>query len=172
MLIRPFKTGDEPDVVRVISTIYTEYGFSWEPEGYHADLYDLAAHYGGPNAGFWVLEDDHGVVQGTVALHFYPATDSEFDGVLDRIPGCDCGIDRMYLSREHRRKGWGEALFARAILEARAKGCQKMEIWSDKAFEQAHKLYQKHGTVPVRDRVLHTDPDKAEEWGLILNLSP
>lgn len=169
MEIRPAVRGDEEGVVRVIRSVFDEYGFTWEPEGYHADLYDLEAHYGGDSAGFWVLESS-GVIHGTVALHFFPPSDLAFDGVLDRLPGCDCDLERLYLSADSRGRGWGDALFLRSISEARARGCQQMEIWSDKRFSQAHKLYQKHGARLMRDRVLHTDPDKSEEWGLVLPL--
>jgi len=45
-----------------------------------------------------------------------------------------------------------------------------VEIWSDKRFEQAHRLYQRFGARPVADRFIF-DPDRCEEWGLVVDLA-
>jgi hypothetical protein len=45
-----------------------------------------------------------------------------------------------------------------------------MEMWSDKRFEDAHRLYQKLGAEVVGERICH-DPDQSPEWGLLLPVS-
>lgn len=44
-----------------------------------------------------------------------------------------------------------------------------MEIWSDKRFVEAHRLYQRLGAFVVADRIC-SDPDNSPEWGLLLPL--
>jgi hypothetical protein len=43
-----------------------------------------------------------------------------------------------------------------------------MELWSDKRFEDAHRLYQKLGARVVGERICH-DPDQSPEWGLAID---
>lgn len=55
------------------------------------------------------------------------------------------------------------------IEEARRRGHRQLEIWSDKRFEDAHRLYRRYGARVVGERV-HDDPDSSEEWGLLIDL--
>jgi putative acetyltransferase len=86
-----------------------------------------------------------------------------------RLCGCDCALERFYVHPDARRRGAGSALIAQALAECRARGRRLMEIWSDKRFGDAHRLYQRLGARPVGERICH-DPDQSPEWGLILAL--
>jgi hypothetical protein len=44
-----------------------------------------------------------------------------------------------------------------------------MELWSDKRFGPAHRLYGQFGAEVVGDRICD-DPDKSPEWGLRIDL--
>lgn len=174
MTIRLAAQDDEAAIQHVIRTVYDEYGFPWEPDGYHADLYDLKGYYLDPGDPFWVAEVD-GKVVGTVALELFermpgaPSTLHYPPQGLPRIGGCDCSIERLYVHPEGRRLGVGFALTQTVINEARRQGRTQMEIWSDKKFEDAHRLYKRFGAVVVAERTCD-DPDESPEWGLIISL--
>lgn len=170
--IRLATRADEPAIQHVIRTVYDEYNWPWDPEDYHKDLYDLDQYYFNVGGQFWVAEVD-GQVVGTTALEVFPAFPGE-EGIADvngvrRGAGCDCSIERLYLLAEARGHGLGKALLQQTIDAAKAKGCRRMEIWSDKRLYEAHKLYEKIGAIQIGDRLCH-DPDQSPEWGMILNL--
>ncbi|MBV6456964.1 MAG: hypothetical protein HONBIEJF_00069 [Fimbriimonadaceae bacterium] len=171
--IRPASQADSPGVVSVIQAVYEEYGFSWEAEGYNADLYDIEGHYLAKGHRFWVAEDSEGVVQGTTALKTFPTIPGG-DGPQNhhgkvRIAGADCSLERLYVHPAARRVGMGIALFELVVEAARSDGCSRMEIWSDKKLTKAHALYEKYGAVRVAERICD-DPDESPEWGMRLDL--
>jgi putative acetyltransferase len=53
------------------------------------------------------------------------------------------------------------------LAEAKKNGRSTMELWSDKRFTDAHRLYERFGAKVVGERICH-DPDKSPEWGLVL----
>lgn len=173
--IRPAHTGDEPGIVEVVRTVYDEYGFTWDAEGYHRDLYDVRSHYLDAGHRFWVAEDASGRVVATVALHRFERLPFGEGLVLhegqSRIAGADCSLERLYVLPAARGSGVGGALFRLVIETAREEGRSRMEIWSDKRFESAHRLYLRHGAEIVGDRICK-DPDHSPEWGLRLDLGP
>lgn len=154
-VIRIARSVDSVAVAAVVEAVYAEFGFTWEPEGYHGDLADVERGF----AGFWVAELD-GRVVGTAGL----AEPSSGLG------GCDCSLERLYVVREARGTGSGSALLQTAIDEARARGRRCLEIWSDKRFVDAHRLYERFGARVIEERV-GDDPDASAEWGLVLWLA-
>ena len=69
----------------------------------------------------------------------------------------------MYVHPKGRRRGIATAIMREIIgLEV-----GPIEIWSDKRFVDAHRLYQRFGASVVGERICH-DPDRAPEWGMIL----
>lgn len=158
----------------VIRAVYDEYRFTWDEADYHADLYDLDSYYLSVGNPFWIAERDDSQPVGTVALQIFeplagPSGQlTEVEDML-RIGGCDCALTRLYVKPEARRAGVGTALLKEAINAAIKCGRSCMEIWSDKRFHEAHKLYQKLGAEVVGDRICN-DPDVSPEWGLILRL--
>ncbi|MDQ3065832.1 MAG: GNAT family N-acetyltransferase, partial [Actinomycetota bacterium] len=78
-------------------------------------------------------------------------------------------LERLYVLRAARGTGVGSALLAAVVEAARQAGQSQLEIWSDKRFEDAHRLYQRLGARVVGERV-HDDPDSSHEWGLVLDL--
>jgi len=172
-LIRPADNGDVSGVVDVIHAVFDEYSFTWEEDGYHADLYDLEAHYSAKGHTFFVAEKD-GHIIGTIALERFetlPGIAGELglvDGFL-RVLGCDCSLERMYVHPDSRRCGAGGALIQKVVSTAKSEGRRGMELWSDKRFGDAHRLYGRFGAKVVGDRVCH-DPDQSPEWGLMIDL--
>ena len=165
---------DSLAAAEVVKACYDEYGFTWEPGGYHADLYDLQTHYLGLGDPFWVCEVA-GQIVATCALELFDLVPglvgqtSLYKGKV-RAAGTDCSLERLYVHPNGRRMGIGAALFELTVAEARHRGRQAMEIWSDKEFEDAHRLYQRYGAIVIGERICD-DPDAAEEWGLVLDLA-
>lgn len=168
--IEPATAQDQEGVIRAIKAVYDEYGFAWEPEGYHYDLYHLEEHYADD---CFLVAKAGGVVVATAALKFFPTIPGDtqttvLDGFV-RVVGADCSMERLYVPAENRRRGLGMALVQELVSEARRRKCLRMEIWSDKRFVEAHQLYQKLGARTVGERICH-DPEQSPEWGLALDL--
>ena len=172
--IRAATQQDSPEVVRVIKAVYDEYGFTWDAQEYHADLYDLQGHYIDHGCPFFVAELEPGRLAGTAALELFPAIPgpranlTTFNSRI-RIAGTDCSMERLYVDPEIRRLGIGRALANELVKSAREHGRKLMEIWSDKRFVKAHALYESMGAKLIGDRICH-DPDQSPEWGLCLEI--
>jgi GNAT superfamily N-acetyltransferase len=178
--IRLARPEDGPGVVAIVRAIYDEYGLTWDPYTYHADLYDLKGHYLDCGHSFYVAEcyvpggPQPMKVVGTIAARFFEPVPGQPDACVEydarvRVGGADCALDRLYVHSEFRRKGVGTGLCNSVVEEARARGRRLVEIWSDKRFEDAHRLYEKLGAKVVGERICH-DPDHSPEWGLALHL--
>lgn len=175
--IRHAEQADIPEIVRVVRSVYDEYGFTWDEREYHADLYDVEEHYNRKGHSFFVVGSHPtpgGKLLGVVALKRFapvpgsPGVSTVIDGVV-RLAGADCSLDRLYVDPAARRQGLGTALTMHAVGAARLEGKTAMEIWSDKRFVEAHRLYQRLGASVVADRIC-ADPDNSPEWGLLLLL--
>ena len=144
--IRQARAADSTAAAAVVRSVYDEYGFTWDEDGYHSDLRDVESAY----AAFFVAERD-GRIVGTAGLSEHGS------------------LERLYVLPDARGAGAGSALLAAVADEARRRGHARLEFWSDKRFEDAHRLYQREGARIVGERV-HDDPDSSHEWGLVLEL--
>ena len=172
-MILPWEERWAEGAIETIRAVYEEYGFTWEPEGYHADLYDVRRQYLAEGHRFWVFVEN-GRVRGTAALETYPLLSGTLGGTVDiagkvRVAATDGSVERLYVHPEARRRGIASALMDVVIETARADGRTALEVWSDKRFDAAHRLYGKLGAIPVGERICD-DPDVSPEWGLALPL--
>ena len=171
--IRLATNADCADVVRVIRAVFDEYNFTWDEGDYHADLYDIESHYTAVGDDFYVAVVDNSIV-GTVGLARFDKLPGElgslgeFEGFV-RVQGTDCSLERLYVHPEARRLGLGQALVAHVVKVAEQEGRTAMELWSDKKFVDAHRLYGKFGAQVIGERICH-DPDQSPEWGLMIDL--
>lgn len=170
-MIRLAKLEDSPGVVAAVRSVYDEYGFTWEEDGYHSDLYDLRSYCDPERARFWVGEID-GQIVGCGGVRFFPRIEGLAGSIVmvddyERVAGTSADIIRMYVHPDGRRRGIASAIMREIIRECAGRGA--VEIWSDKRFVDAHRLYQQFGAEVVGERICH-DPDQAPEWGLILPL--
>jgi GNAT superfamily N-acetyltransferase len=159
-------------VQRVIKAVYDEFGFTWDPDEYHKDLWDIENYYV-KRGGFWVAEHE-GEVVGAIGLTTFPTLPGTPGEIVEvkgkqRVAGADCEFWRLYIVKEARGLKLGRALSETIMDAARAKGCRLMEIWSDKLFTDAHALYAKLGATTIGERICD-DPDEAPEWGMMLPL--
>jgi GNAT superfamily N-acetyltransferase len=145
--------SDEP--ARVIEDVYREFGFTWDPGGYHHDVLHPEEAYVPPEGFFEVAVDGStGEVVGTVG-------GTQRDGVAE--------LRRLYLREAARGKGVGHALLERFLSWAEAHVCERAIIWSDKRFTDAHRLYGRVGFQVMAERIC-ADPDKSPEFGYRLEL--
>lgn len=176
MIVRRATALDAPAIQELIKTVYGEYGFSWDPEGYHRDLYNFEEHYSDPAGAYWVAEEGDEIVGGGGVVSC-DAHDGEPGTLIDRgdgllvVAGADCELVRMYIRSDQRGKGLGKLLVKEILDWSRTQGKSTMEIWSDVELKLAHPFYRSLGARDVGKRVCN-DPDQAEEFGFVLNLLP
>ncbi len=173
--IRECRAEDSAGVVAVVKAVYDEYGFTWDAEAYHADLYQLAEHYKPPQRTMWVAEDSAGAILGCGGLGVFDQVPGETGVPIQhqgkiRIGGTDCDLLRLYVHPIARQQGVGSGLMTRILSEALLRGRTHMEIWSDKKFADAHRLYMRFGAQVMGDRICD-DPDLSPEWGLVLDVT-
>ncbi len=172
MTIRIASQADEFAIQKLIHQVYGEFGFGWDPAGYHADIYNLETHFCLPNR-FWVTECE-GQIVACVGVEVFSPIPGPRKQIVDagrllRIGQADCELVRLYAYPEARGKGIGRALSETCVWHARAQGCKLMEIWSDLNLVDAHRLYEKMGAELLGQRIC-APPDEAPEHGYALEL--
>ena len=168
-IVREYRDGDMDGVLETVKQVYDEYSFIWDPDDYHADLYALPDSFD----GFWVAEEE-GRIVGVIGLAVFDPIPGEAGGTVEvdgfvRVCGADCELERLYVRAEARKGGYGGKLTEACINEARRRGCSLMEIWTDKEFEAAHRLYARYGAFEVGERTCH-NPENSPEWGKAIRL--
>jgi putative acetyltransferase len=153
--IVPYAPRWREDAIAVVRAVFDEYGFTWDADEYHRDLYTIDEHYLATGGGFWLLVAA-GRGLGTVAA-------------LDRGDGVVEG-ERLYLRAERRGRGDGERLLRHVVDWSRRRGFRRFVGWSDKRFAEAHELYAKLGMARFGERICD-DPDHSPEWGYELDLT-
>lgn len=151
-LVHPAQSEHQVPFAEVVQDVYREYGFTYEPDGYHKDLFTLNSAY---PLGFWVATNAEGKVLGGAGLKAY---------------GTEVEVARMYVHPSTRNLGIGSTLMRVLINEAKSLRFSALHIWTDTAFDKAHRLYQRFGAQLVGQRICPGDPDQATEHGMILNL--
>ena len=151
----PYDDRWQPGIVDVIKSVYDEYRLTWDPDKYHRDLFTVRETYIDTGGFFSVLVLRGGVI-GTVSG-------------LDR--GGEAEIERLYLAKEHRGRGYGRLMTEHFLDWARSTGHRNVIAWSDKRFDDAHRMYERMGFSLIGDRILD-DPDESPEWGFELRLDP
>jgi GNAT superfamily N-acetyltransferase len=78
----------------------------------------------------------HGEVLGFISLHFIPQL---------ALAGDFCRVSYFCVAEGARSLGIGAALEQRANAEARARGCDRIEVHSNARRESAHRFYRRQG---------------------------
>lgn len=150
--LRPTVPEDVPGILALIGEVYTEYGCVLNAEKEERHLLEPGPYFRSHGGEFWVVEES-GRIRATVAL--------TLDG--------DAGeLKSLYVHSSLRRQGWGRKLTMLAIDYARAGGKQKMILWSDTRFLDAHRLYRSLGFRETGMRDLH-DSNNSVEYGFELS---
>jgi len=107
------------------------------PRAYHAAF---AAIESDPNQ-LLVVAERNGTVVGTLQLSFLPG--------LARQGAWRGQIEAVRIATDHRGGKLGQAMFAWAISECRARGCSLVQLTTDKARPDAHRFYDRLGFEPT-----------------------
>lgn len=145
--------GDGP--WRVVAAVFEEYGFPFAAFGYDADLRAPDRWYPPDRGGLAVAVAVSGAVVGCIAV--------------EGRPGDLFEIHRLYVLREYRRRGIGTHLLRWALDRAKVLGATTVVAYSDIAFLDAHRLYERLGFQRFRFRYA-PDPWQSREWGFRLAL--
>ncbi len=153
-IVRTTIPSDVPAIHSLIAGIYAEYdcGFNVETEERH--LLAPGPYFRASGGEFWVVEEE-GAILATVAVAL-----SDDAGELKSL----------YVHPSLRKHGWGRRLTNLAIEHARAAGKQRMFLWSDTRFLDAHRLYQNMGFEKFGVRDLH-DSNNTVEFGFEMSLA-
>ncbi len=148
--LRPADRDDVPGVVGLIGRVYEEYGFVYDPAVEVPDLLDFAAHYQPPRGAFFVLWQGPRLA-GSIGV--------------ERVGADSAELHRLYLDRDLRGRGLGQALVEEVVAWCRARAIRRLVLWSDTRFERAHRLYERMGFQRTGERVLPDDANQTREYG-------
>lgn len=151
-IIREGRDDDAEQLIELIGSCFAEYpGCVMDVDGELPELRAIASAYREKYGRFWVAEEG-GKVIGCVGV--VPCR---------RLPGME--LQKLYVSKESRRRGLAARLCGLVEDEARAEGAEFVELWSDTRFEAAHRLYESLGYVcgPLT-RALHDKSNSVERF--------
>ncbi|HLG00791.1 MAG TPA: GNAT family N-acetyltransferase [Acidimicrobiia bacterium] len=138
--IRDARDDDSLDLIALVARCWAQYpGCVLDVHGEEPEL--LAPGAAIPDGRWWVAVLG-GRVLGSVALS----------------PGEDGGVmlRKLYVDPTWRRRGLGTRLVEVVEAEASSRGANRIELWSDTRFEDAHRLYERLGYERQADtRELH-----------------
>jgi putative acetyltransferase len=153
--LRPTIPEDVPGILALIGEVYSEYDCVLDAETDERHLLEPGPYFRARGGEFWVVEKNGGI-RATVAVMLHEDDASE--------------LKSLYVHASLRRQGWGRRLTELAIDYARANGSQKMILWSDTRFLDAHRLYRSMGFREMGLRELH-DSNNSVEYGFELSLA-
>lgn len=140
IIYRKAKDTDAPGLIRLVSKCYAGYeGCILDVDAEEPQLNYIATYFSGKGGEFWVAElDDE-----TVGSIGYTHQNSEFE------------LKHLYVDGEVRRRGIASSLCQLVETAAATKGVQKIKLWTDTRFQEAHNLYERRGfTGKIETRVL------------------
>ena len=138
VLIRRAADADLPRIVQLL--VSGSVPGETSPEGGDIALYRSALHEIENGAGAVLVaqlgDEVVGVCQLIVFRH------------LQQRGGLCAEIESVHVDTDHRSAGIGSTLVAEAIDRARALGCYRVQLTSNRAREDAHRFYERLGFVP------------------------
>jgi N-acetylglutamate synthase-like GNAT family acetyltransferase len=145
---RPVRPEDVQGILKLIDGVYAEYDCVLNAEQEEQHLLEPGPYFRAHGGEFWVVEEN-GLILATAAVMLHE----------------DAGeLKSLYVHPSLRRKGWGRRLTNMAIEYALQSGKQKMILWSDTRFANAHRLYRSMGFQEMGERELH-DSNNTVEYG-------
>lgn len=122
-------------IIREVMTSFGAYGPGYSINDPEVDA--MSAHYAGPRAAFFVVEQEGRVLGG---------------GGFGPLAGADadtCELRKMYFLPELRGRGVGASLLGRCLDAARARGYRRCYLETLTRMDAAQKLYAKAGFTPL-----------------------
>lgn len=148
--VRAARDDDADGLVALVGGVFAEYpGCVLDPDGLDADLFAWATHLAGSGGTGWVVTAPDGEVVACA-------------GVVP-LDGGTVELKRLYVAATARRRGLGAALVALVEAWARDHGRDRVVLWSDTRFDDAHRLYERLGYDRAAEtRALHDPSDTVE----------
>jgi len=132
LVLRFARDDDAAAIIALISAVWSEYpGKTLVAAADMPELLRPASAYAACDGRFWVVEAN-GAIIGTVAV----APSKEPDVVE---------LQKLYVAREMRKNGLGGFLCQLVEQEARRRGANTVELWSDIKLLDAHRRYERLG---------------------------
>jgi putative acetyltransferase len=131
-VLRFARDDDAAAIIALISAVWSEYpGKTLVAAADMPELLRPASAYATCDGRFWVVEAN-GAIIGTIAL-----APSKEPGVVE--------LQKLYVAREMRKNGLGGFLCQLVEQEARRRGADAVELWSDIKLLDAHRRYERLG---------------------------
>jgi putative acetyltransferase len=132
LVLRFARDDDAAAIIALISAVWSEYpGKTLVAANDMPELLRPATTYAQSGGRFWVVEAG-GEIIGTIAVA--PSAEA---GVVE--------LQKLYVARGVRRNGLGSFLCHLVEREARERGAQAIELWSDVKLLDAHRRYARLG---------------------------
>jgi O-acetylserine/cysteine efflux transporter len=145
----PATRADAPGVIALISRVFAEYGFVYQPATEVPDLLTFADHYEPPHGAFFVLRQGARIV-GSVGV--------------ERVDASTAELHRLYVDADARRRGMGQALVEAVLGWCRTQRVAHLVLWSDTRFDRSHRLYARMGFQRGGERVVAGDVNQSREY--------
>lgn len=155
--IRPVTPGDTDGIHKLVSTIFADYGYIFDPVIEDRHLAEPHDFFSRARGAFWVATAD-GRIMGTVGAIPVPDDEEPFERI---VPSCSTvgapvgpnlrngQLRSLYVHRDARRAGLGAHLVHLCLSWLRGAGCTGVVLWTDTQFADAHRLYERTGFVRV-----------------------
>jgi GNAT superfamily N-acetyltransferase len=137
MIVTEANALDIPRLVELLGLLFTqEAEFEPDPDRQERGVRAILDH---PSVGqILVLRDEDGIVEGMVNLLFTVST---------ALGGRVALLEDMIVEPEYRSAGNGSMLLNAAILAARAAGCLRVTLLTDRGNHAAEEFYLRHGFI-------------------------
>ena len=159
-VIRPVADSDSEALIELIETTWGEYpGVILDVDAEEPWLRAPATYYAEHGRAFWVAIGADGSLHGCIGLR-----------AVTEVPEVTVELKSLYVAVAGRRSGLGSGLVGLVEAEARRLGAQRIILWSDTAFLDAHRLYERLGYARTGEsRELH-DISNTTEFGFAKDL--
>lgn len=156
LVIRSVHDGDSAGLIALISAVFREYpGCVLDVDGEMAELRSPATSSRTADGRWWVAEVA-GEIAGSVSIA--PSN------------GRDVELKRLYVAASARRRGLGAHLVRLAESEAAYRNAQRIVLWSDTRFEDAHRLYERLGYTRRSETRALNDASNSIEYSYVKDL--
>ena len=155
-MMRKYRNQDQELIIKMIDSIYQEYGDSIYLQDADSDLLDIEANY--LNHGeFWVATSDDTEVIGCIAIK--PGEDNNI-----------AWLKRFYLLSEFRGLGIAQEMHDTAVQWCKKNGITELHLWSDTRFKRAHLFYQKNSYLQTDIRDMNDGAMPYQEYHFFKSL--
>lgn len=157
--VREARRTDSEGLIRLIDTVYREYGDKICLEGYDADLLEVPESYSNEGGLIVVIEHENNIVGSHACLPV------DVDSGLFTFR-------RLYVDARYRGgTPVGHLLMQWAIDYAISRGAKRIEFWSDTRFARAHRFFEKFGFQKTGEvREMHDSWEPYSEFFYFKNL--